>query len=82
MFRWMPPHAILAEEVLAGTVRPARAGMKAVMEQWILRVNWLHDWMPVPGIPAVGDGRPKVPHRTGEFATARRVLQGYQGQAG
>jgi ATP-dependent helicase HrpB len=44
---------ILAEEVLAG--RCVLKSWDEAVEQWILRVNWLHEWMPDLGIPAVGD---------------------------
>ncbi len=43
---------ILAEEVLAG--RCVLKNWDEAVEQWILRVNWLHEWMPDLGIPAVG----------------------------
>ncbi|MGD0060572.1 MAG: ATP-dependent helicase HrpB, partial [Verrucomicrobiia bacterium] len=44
---------ILADEVLAG--RCVLKHWDEAVEQWILRVNWLHEWMPELGIPAVGD---------------------------
>ncbi len=44
---------ILAGEVLAG--RCVLKNWDEAVEQWILRVNWLHEWMPELEIPAVGD---------------------------
>src|SRR5208282_1065700 len=44
---------ILADEVLAG--RCVLKHWDEAVEQWILRVNWLREWMPELGIPAVGD---------------------------
>jgi ATP-dependent helicase HrpB len=44
---------ILAEEVLAG--RCVLKHWNEAVEQWILRVNRLHEWMPELGIPAIGD---------------------------
>jgi ATP-dependent helicase HrpB len=44
---------ILANEVLAR--RCVLKNWDEAVEQWILRVNWLHEWMPDLGIPAVGD---------------------------
>jgi ATP-dependent helicase HrpB len=43
---------ILAEEVLAG--RCVLKHWDEAVEQWILRVNWLHEWMPDLGIPTIG----------------------------
>jgi ATP-dependent helicase HrpB len=45
---------IFADEVVAG-----RCVLKCwddAVEQWILRVNWLHEWMPELNIPAIADG--------------------------
>ncbi|MGA2603568.1 MAG: ATP-dependent helicase HrpB [Verrucomicrobiia bacterium] len=44
---------ILAEEVLAG--RCVLKNWDEAVEQWIFRVNWLHEWMPDLGIPAIGE---------------------------
>ncbi len=44
---------ILAEEVLAG--RCVLKNWDEAVEQWILRVNWLQEWMPELGTPAIGD---------------------------
>jgi ATP-dependent helicase HrpB len=52
----VPPDAaarILAEEVLAG--RCVLKNWDEAVEQWILRVNWLREWMPELGIPTIGD---------------------------
>ncbi len=53
MFHWMTAARILADEVIAG--RCVLKNWDEAVEQWILRVNWLHEWMPELGIPAVGD---------------------------
>jgi ATP-dependent helicase HrpB len=44
---------ILADEVLAG--RCVLKNWDEAVEQWILRVNWLQEWMPELGIPAIDD---------------------------
>jgi ATP-dependent helicase HrpB len=44
---------ILGEEVLAG--RCVLKNWNEAVEQWILRVNWLHEWMPELEIPAIGE---------------------------
>lgn len=44
---------ILAEEVLVG--RCILKSWDESVEQWLLRVNWLREWMPELGIPAIGD---------------------------
>jgi ATP-dependent helicase HrpB len=44
---------IFADEVLAG--RCVLKHWDEAVEQWILRVNWLHEWIPELEIPAIGD---------------------------
>ena len=44
---------ILADEVLAG--RCVLKNWDEAVEQWILRVNWLHEWVPELEIPAIGE---------------------------
>jgi ATP-dependent helicase HrpB len=44
---------ILAREVAAG--RCALANWNEAVEQWILRVNRLREWMPELGLPAIGE---------------------------
>jgi ATP-dependent helicase HrpB len=58
MFRWMTAARILAEEVLAG--RCVLKNWDEAVEQWILRVNWLHEWMPELGNSRDWRRRPKV----------------------
>jgi ATP-dependent helicase HrpB len=44
---------ILAREVAAG--RCALKNWNETVEQWILRVNRLHEWMPELGLPVIGE---------------------------
>lgn len=45
---------ILADEVLAD--RCVLKNWDEAVEQWIVRVNRLHEWMPELGVPAIADG--------------------------
>jgi ATP-dependent helicase HrpB len=48
-----------AARILAGEVAAGRCVLKnwdEAVEQWILRVNWLHEWMPELNIPVIADG--------------------------
>jgi ATP-dependent helicase HrpB len=45
---------ILADEVVAK--RCVLKNWDEAVEQWILRVNWLHEWMPELNIPVIADG--------------------------
>jgi ATP-dependent helicase HrpB len=49
---------ILAREVAAG--RCVLENWDESVEQWILRVNRLHEWMPELGLPAIGDEERRV----------------------
>ena len=45
---------MLADEVVAG--RCVLKNWDEAVEQWILRVNWLHEWMQELDIPPIADG--------------------------
>ena len=65
-----PGHAaavILAREVAAG--RCELANWNEAVEQWIVRVNRLREWMPEPELPEI-DEKDRAAMREHVFATA------------
>ncbi len=65
---------ILADEVLAG--RCILKNWDEAVEQWILRVNWLHEWMPELGIPVIGaDDRKALVEQICHGATSYKEIK-------